>query len=222
MLFRSGRRSLVDLKSVVKRVVAEFEREFLGATIKIHQRLNDVPKTLANESQVATIVRTLIKNSLLAVKLQSKKEISISLDVVGKKICLKISDSGIGITEEAKGRIFEPFFSHAPGEGLGLMMPQAYSIAKNHLGSVSINPDFRKGNELVLTLPVDITARSEKELAVYTDEVKDIPKAIPKEKEPVESIHLPLEAKEELSSGLAKLSPVGVQIRRPKVKDLQI
>jgi signal transduction histidine kinase len=67
-------------------------------------------------------------------------------------VILRISDSGVGMDEEALARLFEPYFStKASGTGLGL------TIAKRNLelngGTISIESAKGRGTTVVVTLP---------------------------------------------------------------------
>ncbi|HJV45742.1 MAG TPA: ATP-binding protein [Bacillota bacterium] len=76
----------------------------------------------------------------------------------GKKLCFSIQDTGIGIPEEEKSRIFERFHrvdkarsrDHG-GTGLGLSI--ANWIVKEHGGSILVESTMGKGSTFTITLP---------------------------------------------------------------------
>jgi len=66
---------------------------------------------------------------------------------------ISIADTGVGIPEELKDRIFEPFFSTKPsGTGLGLAV--AYGVVKNHGGTIEVRSEPGKGSTFLIYLPV--------------------------------------------------------------------
>ena len=68
------------------------------------------------------------------------------------KISLK--DTGMGMTEEVKHRIYEPFFTTKEvGEGTGLGMSIVFKIIAEHNGKIEINSEPGKGAEFIITLP---------------------------------------------------------------------
>ncbi|RKH89199.1 sensor histidine kinase, partial [Corallococcus praedator] len=63
-----------------------------------------------------------------------------------------VSDSGPGVTEEARARLFEPFFTTRPGgTGLGLAVSQA--IAEAHGGHIDVDVGPLGGARFTLSLP---------------------------------------------------------------------
>jgi two-component system, NtrC family, sensor kinase len=70
-------------------------------------------------------------------------------------IRLIVSDTGIGMSEEIKAHIFEPFYttkSDAKGVGLGLSV--AYGILERHHATVDVDSTVGKGTVFTLTFPV--------------------------------------------------------------------
>ncbi len=82
------------------------------------------------------------------------------------RIYLSVSDTGVGIPEEARERIFDPFYStkdEAKGVGLGLAV--VYGIVQRHEGSITVTSDVGKGTTFVIELsrgsePTDSRAHS--------------------------------------------------------------
>ena len=67
---------------------------------------------------------------------------------------ISIKDTGIGMSEEVKHRIYEPFFTTKDvGEGTGLGMSIVFKIISEHSGKIDIISEPGKGAEFILTLP---------------------------------------------------------------------
>ncbi len=71
----------------------------------------------------------------------------------GERVELSITDQGHGIPEPLQEKVFDPFFTtKSVGEGTGLGLPLAYSIVKQHGGSLSLKSS-EMGTTFILRLP---------------------------------------------------------------------
>lgn len=84
--------------------------------------------------------------------------ISVSLQHEGEQVVIDVSDTGPGIAEEDKPRVFEAFYQgtaayegHVKGSGLGLAIAREYMVA--HRGTLEIVNDGLQGAHFRLTLP---------------------------------------------------------------------
>jgi len=66
-----------------------------------------------------------------------------------------VIDQGSGIPETVRQRIFDPFFTtKEPGQGTGLGLPLAYSIVREHGGTMDVNSQVGSGTTILLQLPL--------------------------------------------------------------------
>lgn len=72
----------------------------------------------------------------------------------GRFVCLRVSDTGIGIAPEQLSRIFEPFYTtKEAGRGTGLGLATVDSIARQHRGWVEVSSRVGEGSEFRVYLP---------------------------------------------------------------------
>ena len=72
---------------------------------------------------------------------------------------LMVTDTGLGIPEAIRDRIFEPFFStKSPGEGTGLGLSQVYGFCAQARGEVLVRSRHGEGTSVLMRLPVDRAA----------------------------------------------------------------
>jgi PAS domain S-box-containing protein len=69
-------------------------------------------------------------------------------------VLLSITDTGVGIRGKNVDKIFDPFFTTASlGEGIGLGLSIAYTIVKQHAGTIEVNSAGGKGSTFIVKLP---------------------------------------------------------------------
>ncbi len=86
----------------------------------------------------------------------TKGRITVSTRRQGECVEIRVSDTGTGIPEAARGRIFEPFFTtKAVGKGTGQGLAIVYgSIVKKHGGTVDFETEVGQGTTFLLRLPI--------------------------------------------------------------------
>jgi CheY-like chemotaxis protein len=85
---------------------------------------------------------------------------------------LTVSDSGHGMAQEIKDRIFDPFYTtKAPGEGTGMGLSVVHGIVKNLDGEIAVESEPGKGTSFHLFLPL-----LEETPAIKKEQKKEIPR----------------------------------------------
>jgi len=116
-----------------------------------------------DKGQITQVINNIVINAQQAMpeggkikvsmdRIELDKESNIPLPV-GSYVWISIGDRGVGIPEEVRKRIFDPFFSTKPtGSGLGLAT--SYSIIQKHGGYISVESEVGVGTKLTFYLPV--------------------------------------------------------------------
>ena len=116
----------------------------------------DLPAIYTNPQHIEQIVINLLTNALDALPdKQHKVWISSAYNQETNHIEICVRDNGLGISEENKQYIFNPFYSTKQGEGgTGLGLAIAYNLAVEHNGSLAFLSEENQGTVFTLSLPV--------------------------------------------------------------------
>jgi signal transduction histidine kinase len=112
----------------------------------------DLPPIVMDFNQICQVLMNLIINSIEAMPDGGKLNISASLHPESRAQVLEIQDSGSGILEEDKGRIFDPFFTRKP-EGTGLGLSISRQILERHGALIELDSSPGAGTTFRLTFP---------------------------------------------------------------------
>ncbi|MDP4030428.1 MAG: PAS domain S-box protein [Gallionella sp.] len=116
----------------------------------------DIPATLSpllvDPLQIHQVFRNLISNGVEAMPEGGVLEISAVADKPDGTVTINVRDSGIGMTPEQLGKLFQPLFTtKARGIGLGLVVVKNLTEANG--GSVEVESELGKGSAFSVTLP---------------------------------------------------------------------
>jgi signal transduction histidine kinase/ActR/RegA family two-component response regulator len=124
-----------------------------GIQIELIRKLEDVPPILGNSSELREVFTNIIFNAVDAMPEGGQLTISTQPQT-DSWVEVRISDTGIGMTEEVKKRIFDPFFTTKGVTNSGLGMSVSYGIIKRHGGEILIESEPGKGTTFILHLPI--------------------------------------------------------------------
>jgi signal transduction histidine kinase len=132
---RPGKPNLAEVD--LRRLMEECARTIKGNyEIDISVDASNAPAALADEVLLKQAVLNLLQNATEAVR--EGGEISLSCRLEGDMVDITVSDSGHGIPETLKNRVFLPFFTTRDrGTGLGLAI--VHRIVTGHGGTVDVN-----------------------------------------------------------------------------------
>ena len=143
---------LTSIKELVNQAV-DLVTSDLPAGVSITQ---DIPSDLVvcvDKQKIKEVFLNLLINSIQSIE-ESTGTITIAaeLEPDTRETVITFSDTGIGISEEDKQKIFDPFYTTKEvGEGTGLGLAVAYGILKKHNGSISVRNNKEKGTTFVIT-----------------------------------------------------------------------
>ena len=117
---------------------------------------------VVDADRITQVMINLVKNAIEACTAGGRVDVKVSFtneapdvifDGVGDFAIIRVHDNGLGLTEEDRQRVFEPFFSKkADGTGLGLYV--THSIIERHGGYLDVESEYGVGSTFSVYLPV--------------------------------------------------------------------
>lgn len=114
----------------------------------------DLPRVSAVPGQLHQIFVNLITNACNASH-DDGGLVRLSTRLVSRdRIEVRVEDTGVGIGERDRERVFEPFFStRRKGKGTGLGLSIVRNIVEQHRGTIEIDSELGRGTSVLVTLP---------------------------------------------------------------------
>ena len=112
-----------------------------------------LPELNLDRQQMKQAMINLVDNAVGAMKARGTITISVTHDPILKMVRTEIADTGPGITDEEKIRLFEPYFS-TKQSGMGLGLTIVNSIVADHFGMIRVLDNHPQGAKFVIELPV--------------------------------------------------------------------
>lgn len=147
-----------EINAIIESALQLFSGRLDGVTIRT-SLASDLPIVLADPEAMKRAIANLIDNAAEALQDSMVREIYISTSLVESRDSVEIvvADTGHGITDEVKERLFLPYVSTKKrGTGLGLSIVSR--IMQEHNGSIRIEENQPVGARFILELPVVVEA----------------------------------------------------------------
>lgn len=135
-------RNPVNLNSIVEEALSLLIPRIKRESIELRKNLIDTAIINADEIEIEQVIINLMHNAIDAISMLEEKWISVESVNANGSVELIITDSGTGIPEEIKDKIFEPFYtSKEVGKGTGLGLSISKGILEEHDATISISSD---------------------------------------------------------------------------------
>ncbi|ANQ83228.1 putative hybrid sensor and regulator protein [Azoarcus olearius] len=151
-----GSKTPTRLRDSIDTVLTLYHNQIKQA-VDLRAELPDLPPIPAYADELGQVWMNLIHNALQAMDYCGRLDITLEQDA--ERAVVRISDTGCGIPEEIRERIFQPFFTTKPaGEGSGLGLDIVRKILDKHGGSIRVESAVGRGSTFEVTLPATETA----------------------------------------------------------------
>jgi signal transduction histidine kinase len=156
------KKELFSLEAIVELVIKLFQSriEERKINLKYERPTQKLPLVKVDVEGIKTVIENLLDNAIRYTPEGGEVEISLTAPVTETEVQFSIRDSGIGIPDEEKERIFTRFFrasnaikKETEGSGLGLYISK--NIIEAHGGKIWFESKEGKGTTFYFTLPIE-------------------------------------------------------------------
>lgn len=147
----------VDINHAIRTTVTVARNEW-----KYHAELemdlaDDLPPVICLPNEINQALLNLITNAAHAIEERNDGKGMIAIRTVddGEWVVITLRDTGIGIAEDIRDRVYDPFFTTKKvGKGTGQGLAIVYGVIKKHGGVIDFESNLREGTTFVIRLPV--------------------------------------------------------------------
>ncbi|PIK16725.1 ATP-binding protein [Halobacteriovorax sp. JY17] len=134
----------------------EMMRSTLPANIEIDFSFDQEVDILGDITQMQQIIMNFCTNSRDSIgKKSGHIKVKSQVNHIKNEVQLIISDNGVGIPEEVKAKIYEPYFSTKPiNKGTGMGLSIIHSIIEQMNGRIELISEIGEGAKFIIFLPV--------------------------------------------------------------------
>ena len=145
-----------NVNTLIENIVLLVRNQTSFRNIAIDKNLADnLPEILSDTDQIQQVFINIILNAAEAMTKGGTLRIESALTVDKQFITIRFADTGPGIPEEQRERIFDPFYTTKEhGTGLGLSI--SYGIVEQHGGTIGVESCQGKGSTFTVQLPVTV------------------------------------------------------------------
>ena len=154
---------LVDLNQLIQQTVEltaphwKNQAQASGRTIQIETSFESVPLIRGDQAGLRGMLTNLIINSVDF--MPSGGIIRLETTVDRKHVCVRIIDTGTGMTAQTRQHCFEPFFSTKGTHGTGLGLSTVHGVVQRHGGKITVASEWGQGTTFSIRFPIPHDSR---------------------------------------------------------------
>ncbi len=144
-----------DINSAARQALRMLHGELTAAGIDTTVQLDEhLPCAMLEESKILQVVLNLLKNARDAMKQSKQRELVLETQDRGELVALTVRDSGSGMDQDTRSRIFDTYFTTKPrGCGTGLGLGLCKSIVTWAKGSIEVDSTPGVGSTFTVLIP---------------------------------------------------------------------
>ncbi len=149
-----------DLNEIIRSAITVTRNEWKYSAELISELDASIPLVTCHGQAISQVLVNLIVNAAHAIEARGQKEskgvIRVSSQLIGDHVEVAIADSGCGIPESIRGRVFDQFFTTKDvGKGTGQGLAMAWNtIVEGHHGRLDFTSVVDTGTTFIFKIPV--------------------------------------------------------------------
>ena len=140
----------VDVEAMEEKIATILEKDFVEKSISYIHQIDKVTGLYGDTDLLIQTLLNLLQNSIQATPKGGKISLNIGCD--GQTCRISVSDSGVGMSEETKNKMFDPFYT-TKKNGYGLGLAVSHRIVERHNGYFEIKSGDNTGTTITIVLP---------------------------------------------------------------------
>jgi signal transduction histidine kinase len=141
----------VRLADLICDTLTPFKPRLQQGSIALNLALDEDACAAVDAPRIVRALHNLVANAVDA--MPDGGTLTLRCEREDEHALLKVGDTGCGMTEEVRLRLFEPFFSHGKRHGTGLGLAIVRSIIDEHKGCIDVESMPGRGTTVTLSLP---------------------------------------------------------------------
>lgn len=141
-----------DLPPIIEETISLYRESHQNINFEIRMPDN-IPKLNLDRQQIKQAMINLVDNAIAAIHTTGSIFITLTHDPILNRVRLEVADTGKGLSEKEKTRLFEPYFSTKKA-GMGLGLTIVSTIISDHNGLISAQDNHPSGAKFVIELLV--------------------------------------------------------------------
>lgn len=144
-----------DVNGIVDEAIIFIKDKLQGNDISVERNLSeDLPEIMIDPDQVRSAFLNIMINAVQS--MAQGGELTVSTQRHNGSVELLVGDTGEGIPEEIRSKIFNPFFTTKKVLGTGLGLSIVYKTIHAHGGTVTFESEVGSGTTFTIALPVEM------------------------------------------------------------------
>jgi two-component system NtrC family sensor kinase len=148
------KRRPIKMNELIEGILLVMEKQMKESNIKVETAFDDdIPEIMASTNQMRQVLLNILKNAKEA--MPKGGVLTVRTNREDHHVLIHIQDTGMGIPEEIRNKIFEAFFTTKQKvKGVGLGLSVCYGIIKDHGGEIQVESEEGKGSTFTIRLPI--------------------------------------------------------------------